>query len=195
MDRSGADINILNQDSPTLSPDGKYLFFRPHTGYPYTNISDIYWVSTHILDTLKKVAFAPKLNRQIPNMNIKTDSVVNYVIPGNTFSCEYGTDSLQYSATLNNGSALPSWLYFDSSTRVLWGTPIQAEMDTIKITATNKDTVSASCSFRIMVTTSTGVQKEINHLPRESQLHQNYPNPFNPSTNITFSISRSVSVD
>jgi Tol biopolymer transport system component len=58
MDRSGAGINILNQDSPTLSPDGKYLFFNRHTGYPYTNASDIYWVSTHIIEGLKEIAFA-----------------------------------------------------------------------------------------------------------------------------------------
>jgi uncharacterized protein (TIGR02145 family) len=89
-------------------------------------------------------------------MNIKTDSVINYVIPGNTFSCEYGVDSLQYLATLSNGSALPSWLAFNAGTRTLSGTPRRTEIDTIKITATNRDTVSAICSFRITVTASTG---------------------------------------
>jgi uncharacterized protein (TIGR02145 family) len=156
MNRSGADINILGQNSPTLSPDGKYLFFNRHDQPASGNIADIFWVSTNIIDTLKKIAFAPKLKRQIPNMNIKTDSVLNYVIPDNTFSCEYGTDSLKYAATLSNGSTLPSWLHFDSDTRTLSGTPTQTEIDTIKITATNRDTVSAICSFRITVTASTG---------------------------------------
>jgi probable HAF family extracellular repeat protein len=194
MDRSGAGINILNQVCPILSPDGKYLFFNRHTGYPITNIADVYWVSTHIIVGLKKTAYAPKLINQITPKRLQADTIYNYVIPSNTFSCEYSIDSLHYSASLSNGSALPSWLHFDSDTRTLWGTPIQAGVDTIKITATNKDTVSTSCSFRITVTSSTGVEEEKSQLPKETHLYQNYPNPFNPSTVISYQLSVSSNV-
>jgi uncharacterized protein (TIGR02145 family) len=56
MERSGAKINISqrSQVSPSLSPDGKFLFFFRHNDL--ATISDIYWVSTHIIDTLKKIA-------------------------------------------------------------------------------------------------------------------------------------------
>jgi hypothetical protein len=151
---------------------------------------DIYWVSTHVIVGLKKSAFAPRLSKKIPNMNIKTDSVINYVIPENTFSCEHGTDSLKYTATLKNGSSLPSWLHFDSDTRTLSGTPTQTEIDTIKITATNTDTVSASCTFKITVVAgSTGIEEYKNQFPKDFGLQQNYPNPFNPSTVNSYQLS------
>lgn len=59
MDKTGAFINILNQADPSLSPDGKYLFFNRHAGNP-TNIMDIYWVSTKVIDDIKKVVFNSK---------------------------------------------------------------------------------------------------------------------------------------
>lgn len=155
MNKSGASINDENQDRPILSPDGKYLFFNRHSGYPYTNKADIFWVSTDIIPGLKKIAYAPKLNKQIPAMNIKTDSFLNYIIPENTFTCEYGTETLEYTATLKNGSALPSWLKFNTSTRTLSGKPMQAETDTITISVTNADTVSATCSFVLTIVPNT----------------------------------------
>ncbi len=197
MNSCGAKINIHTQVqfSPSLSPDGKFLFFSRVPANPIsTDPMDIYWVSTHVIVGLKKYVFAPKLSNQIPAKSIKADTVFNYVIPSNTFSCEYGTDSLQYSASLSNGSVLPSWLTFNAGTRTLSGTPQQAEIDTIKITAMNKDTVSATCSFKITVTSSTGVEEENSQFPKELQLHQNYPNPFNPSTVISYQLSASSNV-
>jgi hypothetical protein len=188
MNKSGANINILNQGGLSLSPDGNYLFFcrgdNPATG----EFWDVYWVSTHILVGLRKYAFAPRLSRHILDMNIKIDSVINYVIPDNTFSCEYGTDSLKYAATLSNGSALPSWLHFDPNTKTLSGTPKQTETDTIKIIAANSDTVSASCLFKITVTNATGVEEDNGQHPKEFMLLQNYPNPFNPATVISYQL-------
>jgi hypothetical protein len=55
MNSGGAGINlpIYDQIYPSLSPDGKYLFFQRNKMDAQT---DIYWVSTHILDNLKKIA-------------------------------------------------------------------------------------------------------------------------------------------
>jgi uncharacterized protein (TIGR02145 family) len=56
MEINGAGINVSQQHQayPSLSPDGKYLFFTRHS--PDGEISDIYWVSTSIIDTLKTIA-------------------------------------------------------------------------------------------------------------------------------------------
>lgn len=49
----GESINTETQESyPTLSPDGKYLFFK---GYNYKNKSmDVYWVSAKVINKLRK---------------------------------------------------------------------------------------------------------------------------------------------
>ncbi len=171
MERSGAKINVPNfqQHSPTLTPDGKYLFFsRENNTFDQR---DVYWVSTHIIGGLKKYAFAPRLSRQIPNMNVDTDSVINYIIPENTFSCESGTDLLEYTATLSNGADLPSWLHFDALTRTFSGTATQVEIDSITVTATLGDTASASCTFRINVTSKVDISQ------MDEKEFEIFPNP------------------
>ena len=53
MDMDGARINISTyQNRPSLSPDGKYLFFNSH-GAGNAGISDIYWVSTEIIANIR----------------------------------------------------------------------------------------------------------------------------------------------
>lgn len=180
MENSKAKINIPRywQISPSLSPDGKYLFFTHHANN--RDSIHIFWVSTHIIGGLKKAAFAPKKIRQIPNMNITTDSTINYVIPENIFSCEYGTASLKYTATLKNGSALPYWLHFDPETRTLSGRPTQTETDTLKITATNTDSMSATCIFRINVASKSSInQLEVDKI-------KIFPNPNHGQFNLSF---------
>lgn len=63
MEISGARINIAgyNQSCPSLSPDGKYLFFCNHS-HSRDKI-DIYWVCTKVIDDLKKEVFNPKVKK------------------------------------------------------------------------------------------------------------------------------------
>jgi hypothetical protein len=190
MERTGAQINVRGfwNLMPSLSPDGKVLFYCHHTAAASRDKIDIYWVSTHVIVGLRKIAFAPKLNRQIPNMNIKTDSTLHYTVSSNAFSCEYGTETLQYSASSSNGPTLPDWLAFNPQTRTFSGKPTQAGIANIKITATNADTMSASCTFRITVTNAAGVDGDKARLPAMLRLSQNYPNPFNPDTRVRYAL-------
>lgn len=145
----GPKINIPQRGLlvPSLSPEGRYLFFcRSNDSFEKW---DIYWVSTSFIPELKKTAFAPQLVNQIPDINISTDSTLNYEIPENTFSCEYDIDTLKFTATLSNGEDLPSWLNFDSQTRTLTGSPADESIISVTITVTNPDTVSAFCTFNI----------------------------------------------
>ena len=132
----------------SLSPEGKYLFFC-RTNDPDDNW-DIYWVSTSFIPALRKIAFAPQLANQIPDIQITSGSILNYEIPENTFSCEYDLDTLESTATLSDGEALPLWLNFNSQTRTLTGSPADEGVTAVTITATNPDTVSASCTFDIV---------------------------------------------
>jgi hypothetical protein len=175
----GAMINTADSEWPlSLSPDGKYFFFSRYSAS--SGITKIYWVDSKILVDQKKAVFAPKLKKQIPVMVLKTDTTLNYVIPANTFSCEYGIETLKFTVTSGNGSALPSWLSFNADTKTLSGTPKVPETDTIKISVTNADTVSASCTFKIRVSSRAAVnqfdEKEI----------KIYPNPTKGQFTISF---------
>jgi Tol biopolymer transport system component len=182
MNSVGAKINFpgFSEKDPSLSPDGKYLFFNHHTSSNLRDIIDIYWVSTQIIVGLKKFTYSPRLNTQIPNINVKTDSVINYVIPENTFFCENGTEKFKYTATLKNGSTLPAWLHFDPETRTLSGTPKQVEFDSIAVTATLGDTASVSCIFRIKVTSKVDISQS------NIKKFKIFPNPTNGQINISF---------
>ena len=54
MEMTGAGINLKNTASgdASLSPDGRFLFF--------SRSGDIYWVSTKIIDDIKKGVFNTK---------------------------------------------------------------------------------------------------------------------------------------
>lgn len=153
MELSGAQINLSkkHQVSPSLSPDGKYLFFTRHSTPSTSMTMDIYWASTSIISKLKTTFFAPKVANELANVTITTDSTLLLVIPETTFACEYGTANLIYSASLENNSALPAWLTFDASTRTFKGKPTKVETDTVVITATNTDGISASVQFVLIV--------------------------------------------
>lgn len=61
MEISSANINVAgqHQNTPTLSPDGKYLFFGRHTPRWEPFKFDVYWVSTKVIDDIKKEVFNP----------------------------------------------------------------------------------------------------------------------------------------
>jgi hypothetical protein len=63
MEINGAGINISHQHqfNPSLSPDGKFLFFGRHT--ESGDKCDIYWVSTKVIDDIKKEVFNSKVTK------------------------------------------------------------------------------------------------------------------------------------
>jgi hypothetical protein len=62
-----------------------------------------------------------------------------------------GNDTLTYSATLDNGAALPSWLQFNSSDRSFSGTPTGIGAVKIKIMAIDPAAAAAEAVFTLTV--------------------------------------------
>ncbi|MEG3922122.1 FG-GAP-like repeat-containing protein, partial [Microcoleus sp. T3_A4] len=67
-----------------------------------------------------------------------------YQFPQNTFTDPDRGDTLTYTATLMDGSPLPSWLTFNPATRTLSGTSPIAQELRIKLTATDRAGLSVS---------------------------------------------------
>jgi len=185
----GPNINFgLAMWGPYVTSDKKYMFYTTGTKADYSD-TYVYWVRVDSLfESLKHTNFAPYLKYKIPD---QTDSVgfeFKYTFPDTTFIDDDGTNTLTYSATLNNGSPLPTWLSFDSSTRTFFGTPTTLRNYFIKVFATDTSKTKAFATFTLKIKNPVTEIIDDQQSLKDFKLYQNYLNPFNPSTNIEFFI-------
>ncbi|MBW4492349.1 MAG: putative Ig domain-containing protein [Oscillatoria princeps RMCB-10] len=96
---------------------------------------------------------APTVTSAIPTQTTGFGQAFSYQLPANTFTDVDAGDKLTYSATLANGSPLPSWLSFNPATRTFSGTPAIANAGnlSLKVSATDKAGASASTPFNLGV--------------------------------------------
>lgn len=133
-----------------ISPDNKYLFYTCYTTGP-TN-TYVYWVRIdNLIDSLKRTNFIPYLKNTLKNTTDTVGVSFNYTISDSTFIDDDGNSTLTFSATLDNGDALPSWLSFNSATRTFAGTPTGKGTLSLKITATDNAKVSVSTTLKITI--------------------------------------------
>ncbi|MBE9257519.1 putative Ig domain-containing protein [Dolichospermum sp. LEGE 00246] len=96
---------------------------------------------------------APIVNNALVDQNAKQGTAFNFQIPTNTFTDIDADDVLTYSATLENGNSLPSWLTFNSVTRTFSGTPTNDNVGNlnVKVAATDKAGASVNDIFTLAV--------------------------------------------
>ena len=96
-------------------------------------------------------AAAPVLSAQTANQNWATGKAVNFTLATNTFSDPQG-ETLTYSATQVGGTALPTWLKFNSATDSFTGTaPTAAGSLNLQVTATDTSGLSVSETFKATI--------------------------------------------
>ncbi|KPA14205.1 hypothetical protein MHK_005588, partial [Candidatus Magnetomorum sp. HK-1] len=98
---------------------------------------------------------APVLDNPVTDQTISEDVAYSFTFLSNTFSDDdiaFG-DTLSYSATLADGSPLPSWLTFDGILKNFSGTPLNADVGMITITLIATDTLNLTAmdSFSLTV--------------------------------------------
>ncbi|MEH2128641.1 DUF4347 domain-containing protein, partial [Nostoc sp.] len=110
-------------------------------------------VSDVFVLTVKNVNDPPELFQAIANQQATEDAVFNFTIPANTFIDVDAGDILTYTATLENGNPLPSWLSFNATTKTFSGTPLNENVGSlnIKVTATDIAQTQASNVFTLTV--------------------------------------------
>lgn len=87
----------------------------------------------------------------IADKNIEEKQSLSLDISGNFTDANAG-DTLTYSATLDNNTALPSWLSFDTATGIFSGTPATRDIATLAISITASDSeLSISDTFTLQV--------------------------------------------
>ncbi|MCK1735557.1 DUF4082 domain-containing protein [Bradyrhizobium sp. 138] len=112
--------------------------------------------STTLTITLHGANDAPVLAAQTGNQTATVGSAFSLTLPAATFTDVDSGDSLSYTATAADGSALPAWLTFNASTRTFSGTPTSADVGTlgVKASATDLGGLTASETFNIAVGTA-----------------------------------------
>ena len=94
---------------------------------------------------------APTVAAVIQDQTATAGTAFSYAFPATTFSDANG-DTLTYTATQADGTALPSWLSFSTSTRTFSGTPQAADVATVSVKVTASDgSASVSDTFDIVV--------------------------------------------
>lgn len=114
-----------------------------------------------IISTLLAGNHEPVVNHPIPNATGTTGTPLTHTFNANTFT-DYDGDSLVYQADLPDGSDLPSWLTFTSSTRTFIGTPPAPGTTIIRVTAYDGHGGQVSATFEIGV--EVNVAPSVQHL-------------------------------
>ena len=116
---------------------------------PLYGLSEVFQVAAAVVVTNNP----PTVANAIPDQSATAGTAFSYAFPANTFSDADTGDTLSYTATKADDTALPTWLAFDASTRTFSGTPQAADIATVavKVTASDGDGGSVSDTFDITV--------------------------------------------
>ncbi|WP_308167132.1 putative Ig domain-containing protein [Candidatus Symbiopectobacterium endolongispinus] len=93
----------------------------------------------------------------IPAQSIAQNGSLNFTVPAGTFT-DPDDDTLTLSATLANGSPVPSWLTFNSATGTFSGTPGNGNVGNLVITVIATDGNNATVSTNFSLTAPPGIQ-------------------------------------
>jgi DNA-binding transcriptional MerR regulator len=88
--------------------------------------------------TITPVNDAPIVSKAIANQNATEDLAFSFTISDGTFADVEG-DNLTFTASLENGDALPSWLTFNATTKTFSGTPANQDVGAISVRITASD--------------------------------------------------------
>lgn len=82
---------------------------------------------------------APTVAKQLADRDVAFNKPFSFQIPANSFVDIDKGDTLTYTATLTNGSALPSWLKFDAAAGTFYGSaPDKAGSIAVRVTAIDR---------------------------------------------------------
>jgi Ca2+-binding RTX toxin-like protein len=107
---------------------------------------------------------APEVGIALTNQTTLAGTLVNWKLPQGAFSDIDSGDVLNYSASLENGGALPNWLIFDAAAGSFSAKPTTTGSYTLRVSATDLAGESASQTFTLDVVSQSkqkGLPKKI----------------------------------
>jgi parallel beta-helix repeat protein len=124
-----------------------------------------------VFATTPSVNHAPVVAAPLLDQNATESTPFSYVVPATSFT-DPDNDTLSYTATLTDGSALPAWLSFDAASRTFSGTPPDTASGTysVQVTATDGANAKVSDSFTLAVQDVPAAPTVINGTPGNDTL-------------------------
>ena len=177
--REDLTLVIENIYLPLVNADPSLRSVSWHdTGFSWTLGNDV---------SVKLVSInnAPTVANSIPNQSATANTAFSYTFPANTFNDTDTGDTLTYTTTKADGAVLPTWLAFDSATRIFSGTPTAAETVSLKVTASD-GTASASDEFDIVVRAADNTAPTVTSIERQDPTEP-LTNSDTPTWRVTFS--------
>jgi VCBS repeat-containing protein len=162
----GSQITLTSGALLTLNADGKFSYnpngkFESIAAGTTATDSFTYKVSdgkggtntATATITINGVNDKPVLGNAIANQAATENVGFSFTIPVNTFSDIDNGDNLTYTVTKADGSALPTWLTFNPTTREFSGNPGNSDVGVIeiKVTVTDSGNESVSDIFALSV--------------------------------------------
>ena len=159
-------LSVSGTDASFFEISGNVLYLKANTALNF-EAKTSYSVNVNVDDTtvgntpdattnftlnVTNVNEAPTVANAIANQTIAVNASFNYTFEANTFS-DVDSDPLTYTVTLANGTALPSWLAFNGTTRTFSGTPTTPGNLDIKIVANDSKGGSIADEFQLSIVT------------------------------------------
>ncbi|MEZ5639833.1 MAG: carbohydrate-binding domain-containing protein [Burkholderiaceae bacterium] len=115
---------------------------------------DSYGVSAGVVTTLTvhPMNRAPVLATAVPDQMVPYRAAFSFEVAASSFADpDWGDETLQFAASLADGTPLPDWLSFDASTRRFSGFADSAQVLDVRLTATDQGQLAATDTFQIVV--------------------------------------------
>ena len=159
-------LSVSGTDASFFEISGNVLYLKANTALNF-EAKTSYSVNVNVDDTtvgntpdattnftlnVTNVNEAPTVANAIANQTIAVNASLNYTFEANTFS-DVDSDPLTYTVTLANGTALPSWLTFNGTTRTFSGTPTTPGNLDIKIVANDSNGGTIADEFQLSIVT------------------------------------------
>jgi VCBS repeat-containing protein len=145
--RSQDDLVVLpNSDVP--SPWEAFAQWTPEIWE-----ASVDWTPEAFLTAIQNINTPPVVAETIEDQSTNANEVFSFTIASTIFSDIDAGDNLTYTATLENGTALPNWLTFDPATQTFNGVPASTDAGqlNIAVTATDDSGESATDTFELNV--------------------------------------------
>jgi hypothetical protein len=144
----------LGSWGPYVTGDNKYMFYSTGTKQDYSDVYT-YWVLIDgIIDSLKKTNLPPYVKSLIENQNATVGKPFSFTVPENIFVDEDSSDTLTYSAQMQNGDPIPAWIVFEPSAKTFKGIPVKAGEVTVFVVVTDHEKAIAYCPIKIIISAS-----------------------------------------